>query len=653
MSYTAAVDHLYARGLELVSGPSTPRRKFELEHMRTLSRALGNPQDCFPSVLIAGTNGKGSTAATLASILTAAGYRTGLYTSPHLSRVNERIRIDGQPISDDDFARLYFQVDTAAQQLVTSGQLPQHPSFFETLTALAFLYFAEPPVPPQNGENHSSEPPQTQVSHPSEAPQNRVPHLRGEPGSPGELVRRGGEAAKVGSQDASGAHPIPHPKSVVLSERSEAKGEVEEPVLSLSKESAVRPPSPNFPRHAITPAPQAPPAVRAALDIVILEVGLGGRLDATNIVDPLLSILTDISLDHQEYLGNTIAEITREKAGILRRHGTLITLPQHPEANQAIGEAAATLDLHAINAAQYIPTADKLLHPSGPTPGAPSSTPKPGSPDSSLSGMEKAAKVGHSSEARTASHKGSASEPVLSGAERMPHSPSDQRALTPEDYLLRNRYTVTLAGQPLHVDSPLAGQHQQRNIALAIAAVEELRNPTSYKFAKSTRDSYKISNSQIEQGIRNTLWPGRLELIHLPGSAPILLDVAHNPAGAWTLRAALAQLPDEMPRTLLFSCLRDKDLREMSQILLPLFDRSSPDRPNDHVVLAPIDSPRAASLEDLKAAARDLEVPVETAPALKEAFAKARELTPSNGLIIATGSVYLIGALRSLILAGS
>src|SRR5580765_6310489 len=109
MSYTAAVEHLYARGLELAppsaGAGASPRRKFELAHMRTLAATLGNPQNAFPAILIAGTNGKGSTAATLASILQAAGYRTGLYTSPHLERVNERIQIDGRPIADDDFAR--------------------------------------------------------------------------------------------------------------------------------------------------------------------------------------------------------------------------------------------------------------------------------------------------------------------------------------------------------------------------------------------------------------------------------------------------------------------------------------------------------------------------------------------------------------------
>jgi dihydrofolate synthase/folylpolyglutamate synthase len=313
MSYTAAVDHLYALGQELApTTPSAPRRKFDLAHMRVLAAALGNPQAAFPSVLIAGTNGKGSTAATLSSILTAAGYRTGLYTSPHLVRVNERIQIDGHQIPDEDFARLYFQVDETARHLVEAGDLPYPPSFFEVLTAVGFLYFA-------------------------------------------------GESAMQ--------------------------------------------------------------AEKTPVDIAILEVGLGGRLDATNIVEPLLSILTDIALDHQDYLGNTIAEITREKAGILRPNGTLITLPQHPEANQAIGEAAATLNLRAINAAGYIPT-NVPGHAFG-----------------------------------TAQHEAEAADRETTAAP-----------------LPANRYILTLDGESLEVDSPLSGHHQQRNIALAIAAAAELRN---------------------------------------------------------------------------------------------------------------------------------------------------------------------------------
>jgi dihydrofolate synthase/folylpolyglutamate synthase len=447
--------------------------------MRVLAAALGHPETSFPSVLIAGTNGKGSTAATLASILTAAGYRTGLYTSPHLIRVNERIQIDGAQIPDEDFARLYFQVDETARRLVEAGDLPHPPSFFEVLTALAFLYFA--------------------------------------------------------GKGSEGAQPV---------------------------------------------------------DIAVLEVGLGGRLDATNIVDPLLSVITDIALDHQDYLGDTIAEITREKAGILRPNGTLITLPQHPEANQAIGEAAADLNLRAISAANFIPPRSSHAESSG---------------------------------------------PLL------------------ESPLPRNRYAVTLEGESLEVDSPLVGHHQQRNIALAIAAANALRNYEGYKLlqsSKSRNDSgYKITNSAIEAGIRNTKWPGRLELIPSSEGPSLLLDVAHNPAGAWALRAAIAQLPEGQPRTLIFSCLRDKDLKEMSQILFPLFD-SSGDRPHDHILFAPIDNPRAASLEDLLAAAHALDIAAEGSPDLAAALALARAVTPASGLIIATGSVYLVGEIRQLAVQG-
>ena len=188
----------------------------------------------------------------------------------------------------------------------------------------------------------------------------------------------------------------------------------------------------------------------------------------------------------------------------------------------------------------------------------------------------------------------------------------------------------------LRVRSPLAGQHQQRNIALAIAAAIELRN----------KNGYNITNAAIEAGIADTVWPGRLEF--LPPN--LLLDVAHNPAGAWTLRAAIAALPESQPRTLLFSCLRDKDLTEMAQVLFPLFD-STAGRPLDHIVLAPIQSPRAATIEDLQAAANTLAVPAHPASSPAEALALARQLTPPGGLIVATGSIYLIGALRELIAA--
>ncbi len=233
MSYQTAVDQLYHLGHELAQMPS---HKFDLAHMRVLLEALGDPQHKFRSVLIAGTNGKGSTAATLASILHAAGHKTGLYTSPHLITINERIRIGGRQISETDFAAAHERVEAVAAQLVSAGSLPWHPSFFEMLTAMAFLYFAEQPV-----------------------------------------------------------------------------------------------------------------------EIAVLEVGMGGRLDATNVVEPIVSVITDISLDHQKFLGNTIAEIAQEKAGIIHPGGLLVTLPQHPQANDVIGKAVMERNATAVSAVQYMP----------------------------------------------------------------------------------------------------------------------------------------------------------------------------------------------------------------------------------------------------------------------------------------------------------
>ena len=196
----------------------------------------------------------------------------------------------------------------------------------------------------------------------------------------------------------------------------------------------------------------------------------------------------------------------------------------------------------------------------------------------------------------------------------------------------------------IRVDSPLAGQHQQRNLALAIATAIELR--TNHNFA--------ISNEAIERGVRETEWPGRLEWIVARGDhAPLLLDVAHNPAGAWALRAALAQLPEAMPRTLIFSCLADKPLEEMAQVLLPLFDSTSgdPARARDHVVLAPIQNARAATVEQLLEAAHKLQVPAHAAPHLPGALAQAEAVTPKDGVIVATGSLYLVGELRELVMS--
>src|SRR5258708_11051046 len=142
MSYAAAIEELNAMAPELYTRPGTPRRKFSLAEIGVLLEQLGNPQKRFKSVLIAGTNGKGSTAATLSSILIASSLRTGLYTSPHLERVNERIRVNDAEITDQDFARHFFAVRAASEELIAGGALAQMPSFFEVLTAIGFLHFA-------------------------------------------------------------------------------------------------------------------------------------------------------------------------------------------------------------------------------------------------------------------------------------------------------------------------------------------------------------------------------------------------------------------------------------------------------------------------------------------------------------------------------
>ena len=441
MSYQSAVDQLYHLGHELAQMPS---HKFDLAHMRVLLEALGEPQRKFRSVLIAGTNGKGSTAATLASILHAAGHGTGLYTSPHLVRINERIRIGGQQISEPDFAAAHEQVEAVAAQLVASGSLPWHPSFFEMLTAMAFLYFAEQHV-----------------------------------------------------------------------------------------------------------------------EIAVLEVGMGGRLDATNVVEPLVSVITDISLDHQKFLGNTIAEIAQEKAGIIHSGGLLVTLPQHPQANDVIGRAVLERNATAVSAVQYMP---------------------PVSPGTEGTAWE--------------THAGA-----------------------------RNRYPLTVMGKEITVDSPLVGRHQLRNIALAIAAAEQLDNA-----------GIRVSAEDIQSGIRETEWPGRFQVIPATSRSPeIVMDVAHNPAGAWALRSALSERYQERRITMLFGVLRDKAVGEIAEILFPIADA---------VVATHVENPRSASPEEIIAAGArtgaNIIAEANFSRAMEHGFQLA--LQDPGGLFVITGSIYTVGA---------
>src|SRR5208282_5263707 len=359
MSYENAVASMFALGHELAQ---TPSNKFDLAHMRVLLGTMNHPERAFPSVLIAGTNGKGSTAATLASILRASGLKTALYTSPHLMRINERIRVNGEAIGDDDFARLHGEVDRVAERLVGQGELPWHPSFFEMMTAIAFVYFA-----------------------------------------------------------------------------------------------------------------------RERLEMAVLEVGMGGRLDATNVVEPRVSVITDISLDHQKFLGNTVGEIAREKVGIIRPGGVVVTLPQQPEANDVIGHTILDLGARGVSAVPYVPPVS------------------PGSTQYLVPGSEQGGFV--------------------------------------------YRYPVAVLGEEILVETPLVGRHQLRNVALAIAAAVELNQ----------QGVDGITAKSIERGIRETRWPGRFQVIPARAGWPeMVLDVAHNPAGAWALRSALSERYEDRPLIFVF-----------------------------------------------------------------------------------------------------
>jgi len=217
MNYDAAVRYLLSLGRELAAPTQAAAAKFDLENITVLAERLGRPDRAYPSAHIAGTNGKGSTAAFLESILRHSGFRTGLNTSPHLERINERIRVNGDEISDQDFAKTLTRIQSLIEELLAAGKLRAHPTYFECVTAMAFEYFA-----------------------------------------------------------------------------------------------------------------------RAHADFGVFEVGLGGRLDATNILTPAISVVTRVDFDHENFLGHSLPEIAAEKAGILKQGIPVVLAAQQPEAREII-----------------------------------------------------------------------------------------------------------------------------------------------------------------------------------------------------------------------------------------------------------------------------------------------------------------------------
>jgi dihydrofolate synthase / folylpolyglutamate synthase len=238
MSYAEAVRYLLALGSELAAprqpalsgAPGARAQKFDLLNIETLAGHLGHPERRYPSAHVAGTNGKGSTAAMLDAILRAAGFRTGLYTSPHLERINERIRLDGAEIPDDEFAASFARVHALIETLLASGALRAHPTYFECLTAMAFEFYA-----------------------------------------------------------------------------------------------------------------------RQAVDFAVFEVGMGGRLDATNLLVPEIAVLTQIDFDHENYLGASIEQIAAEKAGIIKPDGWVVSAVERPEARAVVARRAQELGARLID----------------------------------------------------------------------------------------------------------------------------------------------------------------------------------------------------------------------------------------------------------------------------------------------------------------
>lgn len=436
MNYEQAVGRLLALGRELAAPQQARVQKFDLENIRTLSEGLGNPHLARPCAHIAGTNGKGSTAAMLDSILRAAGLRTGLYTSPHLGRINERIRINGEPIADGHFAAAYARVQAMIEAGLASGKLRAHPTYFECLTAMAYDVFARNP-----------------------------------------------------------------------------------------------------------------------LDFAVYEVGMGGRLDATNIVEPEVAILTQIDFDHENFLGHSLEQIAAEKAGIIKPGSWVVSSAERPEARAVIAgrcqeQGARLVELDSVWEIENLHAQDGCY-------------------------------------LATAVPSGSC--------------------------------------EKIELHLPLPGRFQVRNALAAATAARFL-----------AERGLPVSNEAIARGIATVQWPGRLE--RLAEHPAIFLDGTHNPAGA---RELLRFWDENFPRSrivLVYGAMRDKAVDEIAGLLFPRAEM---------VVITEPRQPRAISARLLAEMAGHLAKEFVVVEDPVEALRRALEIAEPEDAVFATGSLYLVGDLRS------
>jgi dihydrofolate synthase/folylpolyglutamate synthase len=406
--------------------------KFGLDNIRTLTDALGRPQDSFTSIIVAGTNGKGSVSAMVAAALSAGGRRTGCYTSPHLVEVEERFAIDGAPVGRHELEDAIEHLRATIGELVASGALRTQPTFFEVTTAAAF-----------------------------------------------ELFRRRG------------------------------------------------------------------------VEIAVLEVGLGGRFDATNIATPAVGAITSIDIDHERFLGRTIAEIAFEKAGIIKPGMTVV-----------VGEAKAdalTVFTHACH--------------------------------------ERGARL------------------VRAWDDAVVESRFDEGRARIFLTTPRRRYPpMTLA---------LRGRHQVQNALVAVRTLEA-----------AEQAGIEIPPEAIVSGLTTTRWPGRLQLLDLGSQRHVLVDAAHNPAGARALASYLGEVyPTGLP--LVFAVMEDKDRRGMLDALLPHAT---------HMVITRAPTPRSADPEavmaDVVLLRPGIRARIEADP--RRAVDLAMREDP---IVCVAGSIFLLGAL--------
>jgi dihydrofolate synthase / folylpolyglutamate synthase len=436
MDYEGSVRALMSLGKELAAPQQARVQKFGLENIAILAGALGNPELAGPCVHIAGTNGKGSTAAMVESILRAAGLRTGLYTSPHLERINERLRINGKDISDEKFAAAWTRVRATIESLMATGKMTAHPTYFECLTAMAFFAFAE-----------------------------------------------------------------------------------------------------------------------AGVDFSVYEVGLGGRLDATNIVIPEVAIITPVDFDHENFLGHSIGEIAAEKAGIIKKGAWVVSASERPEARGAIERRCAEMDARLVE-------------------------------------VDSAWRV------------------------------EDVRAA---DGFYRATISRPDSNDKIPLEPALPGRFQIRNALTAATCARLL-----------AERGFPVSDEEIARGIAGVRWPGRLERIS--ERPAVYLDGTHNPAGARELLKFWDENFGGRRILLVYGAMRDKAVDEIAGLLFPRVES---------VILTEPRQPRAISAALLAEMTGHLAARVEIMSDPAEALEHAIEMAGADDVIFATGSLYLVGDLRS------